>query len=174
MAKLTVYQRNQIVDLILEATGQPLRINTIRDRLVNTFKDVYWAALPEHIQALRNTDCETFLKEKHVDVATGCCCVQVKLPYAYGVHDGVAASAARANMAVKALHREYEAAVDLFRSVKQLTKANVFSCATHAQFRTRFPELAEYLPEGEKPVANLPSTTDFVDRLKAAGLKLGE
>ena len=55
---------------------------------------------------------------------------------------------------------------------KQLRKY-LDSCSTVNVFCTRFPELAKYAPK-EAPTPNLPATTDLVDNLKAAGLKLGE
>lgn len=47
------------------------------------------------------------------------------------------------------------------------------SCSTVNVFCTRFPELAKYAPK-EAPTLNLPATTELIDNLKAAGLKLGE
>lgn len=59
------------------------------------------------------------------------------------------------------------------RDLNKKIRKYLDSCSTVNVFCTRFPELAKYAPK-EAPTPNLPATTELVDNLKAAGLKLGE
>lgn len=52
--------------------------------------------------------------------------------------------------------------------------AAVASVRTVKAFREAYPDLAKYAPAEVEKVANLPATTDLMDTLKAAGLKMGE
>ncbi len=59
------------------------------------------------------------------------------------------------------------------RELNKKIRKYLDSCSTVNVFCTRFPELAKYAPK-EAPTPNLPATTELVDNLKAAGLKIGE
>lgn len=50
--------------------------------------------------------------------------------------------------------------------------AAVASVRTVKAFREAYPDLAKYAPTEVEKVANLPATTDLMDTLKAAGLKM--
>ena len=49
---------------------------------------------------------------------------------------------------------------------------NLATVRTVKQFTDRFPELVKYLPDDEKPVINLPTTTHMIDKLKEMGLQV--
>jgi hypothetical protein len=173
MARLTIDQRNEIIDNILFDTGADKRLADLRARLELAFADAYWAELPSELQALRGTRAECYLQKSNLEVSSRGDCVRVKLPYSYADETDVPALA-QSNRGVVERHKLYEAAVKELEELRSLTKANVHSCSTDVQFKARFPELVKYLPPVLAPVANLPATTEFTDRLKAAGLKLGE
>ena len=65
-------------------------------------------------------------------------------------------------------HLEYR------RELRNTIRRHVDSCSTVNVFCTRFPELAKYAPKEATAAKNLPATTELVDNLKAAGLKLGD
>lgn len=57
-------------------------------------------------------------------------------------------------------------------AVKNRLTAAVASVRTVKAFREAYPDLAKYAPAEVEKVANLPATTDLMDTLKAAGLKM--
>lgn len=59
-------------------------------------------------------------------------------------------------------------------AVKTRLTAAVASVRTVKAFREAYPDLAKYAPAEVEKVANLPATTDLMDTLKAAGLKMGD
>jgi hypothetical protein len=174
MARLNLQERRDIIDQILLDTGAEKRLAELRAKLELEFKNAYWASLPKEVQVLRGKSSETYLQQNNIEISRSCNCLRVKVPYSYSSGSDAVASKARANSGVVELHKIYEAAVKEFEELRSLTKANVHSCSTDVQFKARFPDLVKYLPPVIAPVANLPATTEFTDRLKAAGLKLGE
>lgn len=57
--------------------------------------------------------------------------------------------------------------------INRTLQNNLASVHTHEAFSERWPELVKYLPDGsEVKAANLPATTDLIDKLKAAGLEV--
>lgn len=68
---------------------------------------------------------------------------------------------------------EVRARDDARSEMQAALAANFSGVRTVKQFEERFPELAKYLP-AKAVTANLPATSDLVDRLKAAGLKGAE
>jgi hypothetical protein len=59
-------------------------------------------------------------------------------------------------------------------ALKSRLNAALASVRTVKAFREAYPDLAKYAPAEPEKVANLPATTDLMDTLKAAGLKLEE
>jgi hypothetical protein len=59
-----------------------------------------------------------------------------------------------------------------FDELKLKLKGQLNACPNVKTFCERFPDLACYVPESEAEPVNLPATTDLIDNLKAAGLKL--
>jgi hypothetical protein len=57
-------------------------------------------------------------------------------------------------------------------ALKSRLNAALASVRTVKAFREAYPDLAKYAPAEVEKVANLPATTDLMDTLKAAGLKL--
>ena len=58
--------------------------------------------------------------------------------------------------------------------LKSRLNAALASVRTVKAFCEAYPDLAKYAPAEPEKVANLPATTDLMDTLKAAGLKLEE
>lgn len=72
---------------------------------------------------------------------------------------------------------EIQAALDDYKArrkarteMQERLMAEFVVVRTHKQFIERFPDLAKYLP-APVAAANVPATTDLMDKLRAAGLK---
>ena len=110
--------------------------------------------------------------------STNCGALSAHVPhyrgYLYGneAKDAMGLEAWAALQALCGEHRKYR---DERKALKARLAANLSACTTRKAFIERFPELAKYAPnEAAAPVANLPATTELIDSLKAAGLKIEE
>ena len=68
--------------------------------------------------------------------------------------------------------------LDALQSLNKLALASLDaalgSVTTVEQLVDRYPDLVKYLPAPEQAVANLPATTELMDKLRAAGLRTGD
>lgn len=98
------------------------------------------------------------------------CCVTARIP---GLLEWNDREKIMADPEWKALHEAFEAQRETIQTLRQQVKVNVALCNSRKAFVERFPDLAKYAPtDASAAVANLPATTNLIEGLRAAGLKL--
>jgi len=72
------------------------------------------------------------------------------------------------------LHSQFEVIEKVASDALDVLAATLRSVTTVEQLAERYPDLVKYLPTQEQAAANLPATTDLMDKLRAAGLRTEE
>lgn len=163
--KLTHDIRKQIVTAIMADIPYRTTASDAQDYLLELAEN----ALPEQVRKLwKNSETKQYVNTYYFYYMT----VSANLPGVYrniGEHVDLFGEEAWKKFTdmVEAICAETDerkqTAIDL--------TVNFTSIRTAKVFEERFPELVKYLPTKAEPVANLPATTNLMDKLKAMGLE---
>lgn len=163
MAKLTQDIRNRIRSAVLTDIPTIDYMEQMRQRVIQIGRDL----MPTNVRLVYdNPETRDFVRSEKGHF----CCVSFYVPGARSYDDAKAALSGDARFAE--LHSLHDAQRNNRISIARDLEIQLTTVSTDKQFRERFPELANYLPEASSPVANLPATTAFIDTLRAAGLQL--
>lgn len=163
--KLTHDIRKQIVTAIMADIPYRTTVSDAEDYLLELAEN----ALPEQVRKLwKNSETKQYVSTYYFYYMT----VSANLPGIYrnsGDHADLFGEEAWKKFTdmAEAITAEKE---ERKQTVVDLT-VNFASIRTAKVFGERFPELAKYLPVKAEPVANLPATTNLMDKLKAMGLE---
>lgn len=97
------------------------------------------------------------------------CCLRAPTPGWHSNDDRIN-TILKADTQLDVLHSAHEAQTDSRNKVQRDLDLSFREIRTVKQFKERFPELDQYLPEAEQTPKNLPATTALIDSLRALGL----
>ena len=174
--RLTVELREKIVrDIMADMPAlSPNLLKDYRDTMDKRAREIARDQLPAKVRAIYDDpDLRPYINTEYV----GICCVGYQLPT---VPRGYANTRAliqdtETDPAFDTAHKAYDKLREDIQRIQSQLAFNVAIPKTVKAFVEMFPDLAKYAPQEPTPAtANLPATTQLMDSLRAAGLKVSE
>ena len=175
--RLTVELREKIVRGIMADMPalSPKLLKDYRDTMDKRAREIAREQMPEKVRALY--DDPTLRQYVHHEYAY-VCCVGYTLPtFKEGEfrRDTRLGRIIEVDPVFDTAHKAYDKQREDTRNIQNQLALNVAIPRTVKAFVEMFPDLAKYAPQEPTPAtANLPATTQLMDSLRAAGLKVGE